>query len=85
MPLETTLCGLTRLEKMFKNKPYEIKINKEKSAKSEAAKIYLTLTRGNIPIVDLQIRYKGKFTPQPQFLGNLSEQYKKLLEKECGV
>ena len=85
LPLETTLCGLTRLEKMFKNKPYEIKINKEKSAKSEAAKIYLTLTRGNIPIVDLQIRYKGKFTPQPQFLGNLSEQYKKLLEKECAV
>ena len=85
LPLETTLCGLTRLEKMFKSKPYEIKIDKEKSAKSEAAKIFLTLFRGNIPIVDLQVRYKGKFTSQPQFLGNLSEQYKRLLEKECGV
>ena len=85
LPLETTLCGLTRLEKMFKNKNYEIVINKEKSARSKAAKIYLTLTRGNVNILDLELRYKGSFTSQPQFLGTLNDQYKLLLEKECGV
>ena len=85
LPLETTLCGLTRLEKMFKSKPYEIKIDKEKSAKAQAAKIFLKLTRGNVDILDLQIRYKGSFTSQPQFFAVLNEQYKKLLEKECGV
>lgn len=85
LPLETTLCGLTRLEKLFKSKPYEIKIDKEKSAKAQAAKIFLKLTRGNVDILDLQIRYKGSFTSQPQFFAVLNEQYKKLLEKECGV
>ena len=85
LPLETTLCGLTRLEKMFKSKNYEIVINKEKSARSKAAKIYLTLTRGNVNILDLELRYKGSFTSQPQFLGTLNDQYNLLLEKECGV
>jgi hypothetical protein len=85
LPLETTLCGLTRLEEMFKNKKYEIVIDKNKSAKSEAAKIYLKLIRGNVTLLDLQIRYKGKFTPQPQFQATINDQYKKLLEKECGV
>ena len=70
---------------MFKSKNYEIVINKEKSARSKAAKIYLTLTRGNVNILDLELRYKGSFTSQPQFLGTLNDQYKLLLEKECGV
>jgi len=85
LPLETTLCGLTRLEEMFKNKKYEIVIDKNKSANSQAAKIYLKLIRGNITLLDLQIRYKGAFTAQPQFQATLNDQYKKLLEKECGV
>ena len=85
LPLETTLCGLTRLEEMFKNKKYEIVIDKNKSANSKAAKIYLKLIRGNITLLDLQIRYKGAFTAQPQFQATLNDQYKKLLEKECGV
>ena len=85
LPLETTLCGLTRLEEMFKNKKYEIVIDKNKSASSQAAKIYLKLIRGNITLLDLQIRYKGAFTAQPQFQATLNDQYKKLLEKECGV
>ena len=85
LPLETTLCGLTRLEEMFKNKKYEIIIDKNKSASSKAAKIYLKLIRGNITLLDLQIRYKGAFTAQPQFQATLNDQYKKLLEKECGV
>ena len=51
----------------------------------KAAKIYLTLTRGNVNILDLELRYKGSFTSQPQFLGTLNDQYKLLLEKECGV
>jgi len=85
LPLETTLCGLTRLEEMFKNKKYEIIIDKNKSASSKAAKIYLKLIRGNITLLDLEIRYKGAFTSQPQFQATLNDQYKKLLEKECGV
>ena len=30
------------------------------------------------------VRYKGQFTPQPQFQGSLNPQFKAVLEKECG-
>lgn len=84
LPLKTTLCGLTRIEEQFKNKKYEIVLNEEKKGASDAAKIFLQLKRGNVTLLDLEIRYKGAFTPQPQFQGTLNSDFKKLLEKECG-
>jgi hypothetical protein len=84
LPLKTTLCGLTRIEEMNKNKKYEIVLNKEKKGASDAAKIFLQLKRGNVTLLDLEIRYKGAFTPQPQFQGTLNSDFKNLLEKECG-
>ena len=85
LPLKTTLCGLTRIKEMYKNKKYEIVLNKEKKGDSEAAKIFLQLKRGNLTLLDLEIRYKGAFTPQPQFQGTLHPDFKKLLEDECGL
>lgn len=85
LPLKTTLCGLTRLEEKFKNKKYEIVLNSLKKGESDAAKIFLQLRRGNINILDLEIRYKGAFTPQPQFQGTLHPDFKKLLVDECGI
>ncbi len=84
LPLKTTLCGLTRIEQDFKNKKYEIVLNEQKKESSDAAKIFLQLKRGNVTLLDLEIRYKGAFTPQPQFQGTLNSDFKKLLEKECG-
>ena len=84
IPLKTTLCGLTRIEEQFKNKKYEIVLDEQKKGSSDAAKIFLQLKRGNITLLDLEIRYKGAFTPQPQFQGTLNYQFKNLLEKECG-
>lgn len=85
LPLKTTLCGLTRIEEMFKNKKYEIILNKEKKGDSDAAKIFLQLKRGSVTLLDLEIRYKGAFTPQPQFQGTLHPDFKKLLADECGL
>jgi len=84
LPLKTTLCGLTRIEQQFKNKKYEIVLDEQKKGESDAAKIFLQLKRGNITLLDLEIRYKGAFTPQPQFQGTLNSDFKNLLEKECG-
>jgi hypothetical protein len=84
LPLKTTLCGLTRIEEKFKNKKYEIILNESKKSQTEAAKVFLQLKKGNITILDLEIRYKGAFTPQPQFQGTLNPEFKKLLEVECG-
>ena len=83
--LKTTLCGLTRLDKYYKNDKYKIVIDKEKSAKSNAAKIFLQLKRGILVLLDLEIRYKGQFTPQPQFQATLSQKFIEFLKKECDL
>ena len=38
-----------------------------------------------IPILELQLRYKGKFTSQPQFLGVMSDSYQDIMVKKCLV
>jgi len=40
-------------------------------------------TSPEIKVLDLQVRYKGRFTPDPQFQGGMSQEFKALLEKEC--
>ena len=85
IPLKTTLCGLTRIQEKFKNKKYEIVLDEQKMKTSDAAKIFLQLKKGNVTLLDLEIRYKGAFTPQPQFQGTLNPEFKKLLEQECGL
>lgn len=85
MSLETTLCGLTRIEERFEDQPYKIELNKSKKSASDAAKIFMQLKRGNLVLLDLELRYKGAFTPQPQFQGTLNHQFKDLLKSECGI
>jgi len=82
--LKTTLCGLTRIEKKAKNEKFAVIVNEELSAKSNAAKIYLTLVRGQSKILDLQVRYKGTFTSRPQFQGGLAKDFESILKTECG-
>ena len=81
--LKTTLCGLTRIEEQFKNKKYEIVLDKSKKDDAEAAKVFFQLKRGDIAVLDLELRYKGDFNPQPQFQGGINPDFKKLLQKEC--
>ena len=81
--LKTTLCGLTRIEKLSESKKYQIVLDTEKQEKSNAAKIFFKIKRGDINILDMELRYKGSFNPQPQFQGTINEQFKKLLDKEC--
>lgn len=85
IPLKTTLCGLTRIEKKFASSKYQVVINTTKKSQADAAKIFLQLKRGTVTLLDLEIRYKGSFTPQPQFQGTLNDQFKQLLVKECGM
>jgi hypothetical protein len=83
--LKTTLCGLSRINEKYKTQKYEIILDKQKQASSDAAKVFLQLRKGNLTLLDLEIRYKGAFTPQPQFQGTLHSDFKQLLSKECGL
>ena len=69
--LSTTLCGLTRLDELNKRLGYEI--------------VILTLQKGDLPLLDLEIRYKGSFTPQPQFQATLNKKFIDFLKKECDL
>ena len=87
-PLKTTLCGLKRIEKKYKGS-YRVIQDIEATQKSEAAKIFFKLIRGdtsrNIALLNLEVRYKGSFTPDPQFQGGLTKEFKTLLDAEtCG-
>jgi hypothetical protein len=82
--LKTTLCGLDRIREKYKGE-YSITPDVEEYAKSKAAKLFFKLTRGGFKLMDLQVRYKGKFTPQAQFQGNISKEFKSILDQEtCG-
>jgi hypothetical protein len=82
-PLKTTLCGLQRIEDKYKNYPYQVVQDAAATQKSNAAKIFFTLKRGNMKIMNLEIRYKGSFKPQPQFQANMTEEFKREIKKEC--
>lgn len=89
MPLKTTLCGLSRIMQAYPQ-PYKVILSKnEKSGQDDnedeggAAKVFLTLQKGDLDILDLELRYKGEFNSQPQFQGFLTKKFKDLLKKEC--
>ena len=63
----------------LKKQPKTIKINTEKTKNSKAAKLYFTLSAGNYKMLDLELRYKGDFKPQPQFQGTPHPEFKALL------
>jgi hypothetical protein len=81
--LRTTLCGLSRIKNHAAKQKPKLEINEEKSAKSQAAKIFLQLKWGTTTILDLEIRYKGSFTSQPQFQATLGDDFEKLLKEQC--
>ena len=87
LPLKTTLCGIKRIEEKYKG-PYRVIQDIEATQKSSAAKIFFKLVKGttkSINLLDLEVRYKGSFTPDPQFQGGLNKEFKKLLDAEtCG-
>lgn len=47
---------------------------------SDAAKVFFEITKGRFKILDLELRYKGSFTSQPQFFAKLSPEFKKTIK-----
>lgn len=81
--LHTILCGLRQLT--ANNKEYQISVDFDKKEITDAAKIFFKISKDNVPILDLELRYKGKFTPQPQFLGTITKEFETILTDKCLV
>ena len=80
--LYTVLCGLSALNKGPSK--YEMILDEEANKKSDGAKVFLTLKKGKIDILDLQLKYKGSFTGQPQFAATLTKDFKEILTEQYG-
>ena len=78
--LHTVLNGLSQL-KANKQK-YQINVDIEKKAESTAAKTYFTLGKSGVTILNLELRYKGDKTPQPQFLGTISSEFMQIMNSQ---
>ena len=65
------------------NQPYVIEYDHQKKIKSGAAKLFYKLSRAGVPILDLQLRYKGDFKQQPQFFANLAPEFVTQMHEKC--
>ena len=75
--LYTVLDGLSQLK--GNKEKYQIKVNMDLKEATNAAKTYFTLSKKQTPILNLELRYKGDKTPQPQFLGTISKEFVSIL------
>ena len=83
IPLHTILCGLANLA--GNEKPYKMKLDTEQKEKTNAAKVFYTLSRDGVPILDLQLRYKGDFKSMPQFFATITDEFQTQLKEKCLV
>ena len=71
-------CGLSELD--ADPKPYEFKIIgddvKDDIEADGSAKVYFDLVKGKKTLMNMELRYKGGFTSQPQFFGTLAKYFK---------
>ena len=74
--IHTIMCAIaqTRKEKA------SIKVDAAETFKRNAAKVYFVLSKGDRPILDIQLRYKGSFTAMPQFFATMTTDFQKLLK-----
>ena len=81
--LHTILCGLRQLT--ANTKPYKIDVDYDKKANSNAAKVFFKLSKAGVPILDMELRYKGTLTAQPQFFATITPEFKQILIDDCLV
>ena len=83
--LYTVLCGLSALNDGGKTK-YNVIMDEKANEDSDGAKVFMKLMKGKIPILDLQLRYKGSFAggTQPQFFATITKEFKEILTEQYG-
>ena len=84
--IHTILCGLADMD--ADPRPFKFKIVKKNESDDNlteggAAKVYFDLIKANKTLMNMELRYKGGFTSQPQFFGTIADDFKMLLEKKC--
>ena len=74
--IHTIMCAIAQLAK----EKSSIKVDKKETFRRQAAKVYFILSKGDKPILDIELRYKGSFTAFPQFFATMTTDFQKLLK-----
>ena len=70
------MCAIAQLAKQESS----IAVDQTETFKRKAAKVYFILSKGNKPILDIELRYKGSFTAFPQFFATMTTDFQKMLK-----
>lgn len=55
-------------------------LDRQKTLSKNAAKVFFTLSKGDTPILDIELRYKGDFAAFPQFFAGITPEFKDLIK-----
>jgi hypothetical protein len=55
-------------------------LDRRKTLSKNAAKVFFTLSKGDTPILDIELRYKGDFAAFPQFFAGITPEFKNLIK-----
>jgi hypothetical protein len=58
-----------------------MELDKQKTFSKNAAKVFFTLYKGTMPILEIELRYKGDFAAYPQFFAGITPEFKDLIKK----
>ena len=74
--IHTIMCAIAQLAKQESS----IAVDQTETFKRKAAKVYFILSKGNKPILNIELRYKGSFKAFPQFFATMTTDFQKLLK-----
>jgi len=64
----------------------KMEIDDAKMRTRNAAKVFFKLYKGDTPILNIELRYKGSFTAMPQFFASMTTEFKSLIrEGDLGI
>ena len=60
-------------------------LDKQKTL-SKNAKVFFTLSKGDTPVLDIELRYKGDFSAFSQFFAGITPEFKEMIkEGDIGI
>ena len=83
--IHTIMCGLNALDKIRTKYTIVKGKNPAKSPTGEAAKSFYDLKKGKFTLLNMEVRFKGDFTAQPQFQATLAKDFVDLLHEKCKI
>tara|TARA_B100001094_G_C18118729_1_gene765591 strand:- start:48 stop:1487 length:1440 start_codon:yes stop_codon:yes gene_type:complete len=82
--IKCVLTGLQHLDAPKNEYEFKVKTKEEPHVDDDGpAKLIFDLIKNKKPVMNMELRFKGGFTSQPQFFGTMTKEFKQVLQGEC--